>query len=46
MPKEALTVGDICIIKEILEEKREQENDITQKEKIDELIRKLNKMRI
>ncbi len=46
MPKVALTVGDICTIKDILAEKREQENDIATKEKIDELIKKLDEMEI
>lgn len=46
MPKVALTVGDICKIKEILAEKQEQENDVAQKEKINELIKKLDEMEI
>ncbi len=46
MPKAALTVGDICKIKEILAEKQEQENDTAPKEKINELIKKLDEMKI
>lgn len=46
MPKVALTVGDVCKIKDILSEKKNSENDIAKKEEIDELIKKLNEMEI
>ena len=46
MPKVALTVGDICKIKEILAEKQSQEDDAAKKEDISELIKKLDEMEI
>lgn len=46
MPKVALTVGDICKIKDILAEKQEQEDNDAKKEEIAELINKLNEMEI
>ena len=46
MPKVALTVGDICKIKDILAEKQKQEQDAASKEMIAELIKKLDEMEI
>lgn len=46
MPKIALTVGDICKIKDILSEKQTQENDAAKKEEINELIKKLDETEI
>ena len=46
MPKIALTVGDICKIKDILKEKQESENDSAKKAEIDGLIKKLDEMEI
>lgn len=46
MPKVALTVGDICKIKDILAEKQKQEQDAASKEMIAELIKKLDEIEI
>ena len=46
MPKVALTVDDICKIKDILAEKQGQEDNAAKKEEIAELIKKLDEIEI
>ena len=44
--KQRLTVGDIDIIIEILNEKKDIDNDADKKRKIDEIIKKLYEMEV
>lgn len=46
MPKQTLTVGDIKEIEKFLEQQQEASNDEATKTKIDELIKKLDKIEI
>ncbi len=46
MPKQTLTVGDIKEIEKILEQQKNAVNDQETKDKIDELIKKLDEMEI
>lgn len=46
MPQKSLTVGDICIIKDVLAEKQTQESDAAKKEELGELIKKLDEIEI
>ncbi len=46
MPKQTLTVGDIKEIEKFLEQQQNAVNDQETKDKIDELIRKLDEMKI
>ena len=46
MPKQTLTVGDVKEIEKYLEMQKNASNDTAVKEKIDELIRKLDEMEI
>ncbi len=46
MPKQTLTVGDIKEIEKFLEQQQNAVNDQETKDKIDELIRKLDEMEI
>lgn len=46
MPKQTLTVGDIKEIEKFLEMQQSASNDAAVKDKIDELIKKLDEMEI
>ncbi len=46
MPKQVLTVGDIKEIEKFLEMQQQAANETAVKEKIDELIKKLDEMEI
>ena len=46
MPKQTLTVGDVKEIERILELQQKATDDAAVKEKIDELIKKLDEMEI